>query len=53
MLGNAQAHELFDRVHIDPLGPDAAPRSFEEYRPRIQINEEGLPASVKVHRFVG
>ncbi len=53
MLGNAQAHELFDRIHIDRLGADSAPRSFDDYRSRIQIHEVGLPASVKLHRFVG
>ena len=53
MLGNAQAHELFDRIKIDRLGSDAAPRSFDDYRSRIQVVEEGMPASVKLHRFVG
>jgi CRISPR-associated protein Csd2 len=53
MLGNAQAHELFDRIQIDRFGGDGAPRSFDEYRSRIRINEEGMPASVRLHRFVG
>lgn len=53
MLGSAPAHELFDRIRIDALGPDAAPRSFDEYRTRIHINETGLPANVKLHRMVG
>lgn len=52
MLGSAPAHELFDRVQIDPLGSDAAPRSFEEYRPRITI-DGGLPNGVTLHRMVG
>ncbi len=53
MLGSAPAHELFDRICIAPLGADAAPRSFDEYRPRIHIDETGLPANVKLLRMVG
>ena len=53
MLGSAPAHELFDRIRIDPLGPEAAPRSFDEYRSRIQIEESGLPGSIKLHRMIG
>lgn len=53
MLGNAQAHELFDRVRINPAEVDKAPRSFDDYRARIRIHDDGLPASVKLHRFVG
>ncbi|MBL8888666.1 MAG: type I-C CRISPR-associated protein Cas7/Csd2 [Planctomycetaceae bacterium] len=52
-LGSAPAHELFDRVIVDPLGPNAAPRSFGEYKDRIRIVTDGLPASVKLHRLVG
>jgi CRISPR-associated protein Csd2 len=51
MLGNAQAHELFDRVRISKLGADAAPRSFEDYRGRIEISTEGLPPSIRLHRL--
>jgi CRISPR-associated protein Csd2 len=53
MLGSAPAHELFDRIRIEPLGPEAAPRSFDEYRPRIHIEDSGIPASIKLHRMVG
>lgn len=53
MLGSAPAHELFDRIRVDPLGADAAPRSFEEYRSRIHIDLQGLPNTVKLHRMVG
>lgn len=52
-LGSAPAHELFDRIQIEPLGANAAPRSFAEYQDRIRVNLDGLPASVKLHRFVG
>ncbi|MDP1562228.1 MAG: type I-C CRISPR-associated protein Cas7/Csd2 [Pirellulaceae bacterium] len=52
-LGCAPAHELFDRIQIEPLGANAAPRSFAEYQDRIRVNLDGLPTSVKLHRFVG
>lgn len=52
-LGSAPAHELFDRIQVEPLGASAAPRSFAEYQDRIRVNLDGLPASVKLHRFVG
>lgn len=52
-LGSAPAHELFDRVIVDPLGADAAPRSFAEYKDRIRIDTAGLPSSIKLHRMVG
>jgi CRISPR-associated protein Csd2 len=52
-LGSAPAHELFDRIQIEPLGANAAPRSFAEYQDRIRVNMDGLLASVKLHRFVG
>jgi CRISPR-associated protein Csd2 len=53
MLGNAQAHELFDCITIDRLGGEAAARSFDDYRSRIQVQEAGMPATVKLHRMVG
>ncbi|HUP81753.1 MAG TPA: hypothetical protein VM260_24590, partial [Pirellula sp.] len=53
MLGSAPAHELFDRIRLDPLGPEAAPRSFDEYRSRIHIEESGLLGSIKLHRMIG
>ena len=53
MLGSAPAHELFDRIRVQALGADAAPRSFEEYRSRIQIDEKDLPTNLKLHRMVG
>ncbi len=53
MLGSAPAHELFDRIRVEPLGADAAPRSFDEYRSKIHIDVEGLPENVKLHRMVG
>ena len=52
-LGSAPAHELLDRVKVAPLGADAAPRSFDQYRPGVVVDEAGLPAGVKLHRMVG
>lgn len=52
-LGNAPAHELFERIHIEPLGPDDAPRSFDNYKPGIKINDAGLPSGVTLHKKVG
>ena len=52
-LGNAPAHELFDRVRVEPLGADAAPRSFDDYRPRVRVEADGLPAGVTLHRMAG
>ncbi len=53
MLGNAQAHELFDRIRIDRVAAEQAPRSFDDYRSRIQIQDNDLPAAVRLHRYVG
>lgn len=50
-LGNAQAHELFDRIQVPALGTDKAPRSFSEYK--IEINEKDMPKGVKLHKLVG
>jgi CRISPR-associated protein Csd2 len=55
-LGNAPAHELFDRIKIHPFREESespAPRSFEDYRPRIFINDAELPPGVSLHRMVG
>jgi CRISPR-associated protein Csd2 len=53
MLGNAQSHELFDRVRVRRLGADAAPRSFDDYRGGIEIDTDGLQQSIRLHRLVG
>src|SRR5262249_6567978 len=31
-LGSAPAHELFDRIRVESLGRDSAPRSFADYQ---------------------
>ncbi len=51
-LGNAPAHELFDRIVIDPLGDAVAPRAFAQYRDRIHVHVDHLPDGVILHRFV-
>jgi CRISPR-associated protein Csd2 len=53
-LGNAPAHALFARIHIEPLGQanGHAPRSFEDYRSRIHIDDADLPGGVTLHRVV-
>jgi CRISPR-associated protein Csd2 len=52
-LGNAPAHQLFDRVQIKPLGEGRAPRQFSDYRDHIKVNDRELPAGVTLTRLVG
>jgi CRISPR-associated protein Csd2 len=55
-LGNAPAHELFDRVRIDPASTDPgapAPRSFDDYRARVHVSDQGLPDGVTLQCLVG
>jgi CRISPR-associated protein Csd2 len=52
-LGNAPAHELFDRIQVEQLGPNASPRSFQDYKDRITVNEADLPRGVTLHTMVG
>lgn len=52
-LGNAPAHLLLDRIKVPPLGPDAAPRNFEQYCRQISVDSESLPKGVKLHSLVG
>jgi CRISPR-associated protein Csd2 len=49
-LGNAPAHELFDRIHVPALG-DRLPRSFADYT--VQVDDQNLPRGVTLHRLVG
>jgi CRISPR-associated protein Csd2 len=62
-LGNAQAHDLFDRVHVDRVsGEDVYPigdkrldnlppaRRFSDYR--VTIDRDGLPDGVTIHEFL-
>ena len=49
-LGNAPAHELFDRIIVPALGPDKAPRKFSDYS--VRVNADNLPGGVVLHRLV-
>jgi CRISPR-associated protein Csd2 len=53
MLGNAPAHELFSCIKVEPLGAEAAPRSFDDYKPHVVINDADLPNGITLHRLVG
>ena len=50
-LGNAPAHELFDRVSFTMTREEGAPRRFDDYD--VQVNDSELPAGVKLTRLVG
>jgi CRISPR-associated protein Csd2 len=55
-LGNAPAHELFDRISIRPMADDEIakpPRSFNDYRSRLVIGADDLPRGVFLHRMIG
>lgn len=43
-LGNARAHELFDRVRVERPDSSKPPRSYCDYR--VTIDKEALPAGV-------
>ncbi len=53
MLGGAPTHELFDRIEVTPLGGEAAPRAFGDYKGRITVRDGNLPAGVTLNRLVG
>jgi CRISPR-associated protein Csd2 len=55
-LGNAPAHELFDRIVIKPFGDDPephVPRRFDDYKPRLTVIEANLPSGVTLQRMIG
>lgn len=46
-LGNAPAHQLFDRIHFEDPADEAAPaRSFDDYHERLTIDDAELPDGV-------
>ncbi len=51
MLGNAPAHELFERICVPSLGTDKAARNFADYA--VDVKATDLPKGVTLHRFVG
>ena len=50
-LGNAPAHELFDRLSVRKKDDVEAPRSFVQYE--VRLNDANLPAGVTLTRVVG
>lgn len=50
-LGNAHAHDLFDRIHVARKPDVDVPRSFGDYT--VRIDEAALPAGVSLVRRVG
>jgi CRISPR-associated protein Csd2 len=52
-LGNAPAHELFERVQTPALGDGKAPRRFADYKDVIRVNGDDLPPGVSLTRLVG
>jgi CRISPR-associated protein Csd2 len=44
-LGEAPAHVLFDKVRTPGLGREAAPRSFDDYKPQITLDQD-LPPGI-------
>lgn len=50
-MGNAPAHDLFDRVTVKRVTPENTPaRKFSDYR--IEVNEASMPEGVKIIRLV-
>ncbi|WP_230411963.1 type I-C CRISPR-associated protein Cas7/Csd2 [Denitromonas iodatirespirans] len=50
-LGNAHAHDLFDRIRIARKPEAEVPRSFADYA--VSIDDAALPAGVSLQRRVG
>jgi CRISPR-associated protein Csd2 len=50
-LGNAPAHQLFERIRIERNPEVAAPRSFGDYR--VTIDAAELPVGVTLSRLAG
>ena len=49
-LGNASAHDLFDRVDVKKIAQGPA-RQYSDYQ--VQINEQNMPDGVKLQRVLG
>jgi CRISPR-associated protein Csd2 len=50
-LGNASAHELFERVQVEKKDDENVAREFKDYK--ISINETDFPSGVTMERLVG
>jgi CRISPR-associated protein Csd2 len=48
-LGNAQAHDLFERVSVKRIDENKAPRAFSDYV--VNIQSENLPTGVEIMSF--
>ncbi len=51
MLGNAPAHELFERISVPPLAADKVGRKFADYA--VDVKTTDMPKGVALHRFIG
>ncbi|MBR8713026.1 hypothetical protein IX318_000927 [Porphyromonas levii] len=49
-LGNAPAHQLFERVTIKLTDPNTPPRSFEDYK--VEIKKEDLPNGIEIIELI-
>ncbi|GEN10729.1 CRISPR-associated protein, Csd2 family [Myxococcus fulvus] len=50
-LGNAPAHALFDRVHVDRVQTEKPVRSFKDYK--VKVDTAGMPKGVEVMDLAG
>ena len=50
-LGNAQAHDLFERIRVELTDDSKPPRSFSDYK--ISVNDSGIPNGIILHRRIG
>jgi len=48
-LGNAHAHELFERISVRRVGGNGSPRAFSDYR--VEANSSSLPEGVTLTTF--
>ncbi len=50
-LGNAHAHDLFERIRVNKKADVAVPRDFSDYQ--VSVDDHDLPAGVELIRRVG
>jgi CRISPR-associated protein Csd2 len=50
-LGNAHAHDLFERIRVEPKEGVTVPRSLGDYT--VTVNNSELPSGVKLIRRIG
>lgn len=49
-LGNAPAHQLFDRVLVRQLDESKPPRAFSDFA--VEVNRDELPAGITIHEML-